>query len=123
MRIDHVNIRCSDLQATASFLQAVAGLTVGPRPAFAFPGFWLYDESGRAVVHLVEAARAPVEGGAVDHVAFRCDDLADALRRLAALGHDCPPRRVPGTDIHQCFVRGPDGVQIELQGVLTDAAA
>jgi catechol 2,3-dioxygenase-like lactoylglutathione lyase family enzyme len=125
MRIDHVNVRCSQLDQTADFLCSVVGLRPGWRPAFAFAGRWLYDDSGRAVVHLVEARQAPGEAGAVDHVAFYYDDLGAQLRHLATQGHRLEPRAVPGTDIQQCFLVGPDGLQIEFQGrmpVVAEAA-
>lgn len=118
MRLDHVNVRCTDVQATSDFLQSVVGLRPGARPPFAFPGAWLYDETGRAVVHLIAAQTALGAAGAVDHIAFRYDDLGVQLMHLAALGHRCATVPVPGTDIRQCFLIGPDGLQIEFQGVL-----
>ena len=54
----------------------------------------------------------------MDHVAFRYEDLGPQLERLRALGHHVEPVPVPGTDTQQCFVIGPDGVQIEFQGPL-----
>jgi catechol 2,3-dioxygenase-like lactoylglutathione lyase family enzyme len=118
MHLDHVNVRCSDLQATAAFFESVVGLRSGPRPPFSMPGMWLYDETDRAVVHLLVAAAPLGDAGAVDHVAFRYDDLAPQLQHLAELGYPCAPVIVPGTSIHQCFVIGPDGLQIEFQGEL-----
>jgi lactoylglutathione lyase len=118
MHLDHVNIRCSDLPATISFLKSALGLQTGERPPFSFDGAWLYDESGRAVVHLVVAVQPPGAAGAVDHVAFRYDDLSAQLAHLAALGYACTPRRVPGSDIHQAFIDGPDGLKFEFQGRL-----
>ena len=118
MRLDHVNVRCTDVQATSDFLQSVVGLRPGARPPFAFPGAWLYDETGRAVVHLIAAQNTLGAAGAVDHVAFRYDDLGVQLQHLASLGHVCATVPVPGTEIEQCFLVGPDGLQIEFQGVL-----
>jgi catechol 2,3-dioxygenase-like lactoylglutathione lyase family enzyme len=122
MRLDHVNVRCSDLQTTAAFLESVVGLKVGARPPFTIPGRWLYDEGGRAVMHLIDAPAALGECGAVDHVAFFYDDLDAQLRHLESLGHAFTLSEVPGTGIHQCFVIGPDGLQIEFQGPLKAAA-
>lgn len=118
MPIDHVNVRCTDLEKTREFLEEVAGLVVGDRPNFSFPGHWMYDAQGQAVMHLVSAATAPGETGTVDHVAFRVDDFADRTKRLAAAGHAFTVREVPGTGIAQTFIAGPDGLRIELQGVV-----
>ena len=41
-RLDHYTIRTADLDATRCFYTEVLGLSVGPRPAFTFPGLWLY---------------------------------------------------------------------------------
>jgi catechol 2,3-dioxygenase-like lactoylglutathione lyase family enzyme len=118
MHFDHINLRCTDLDATRSFLETVVGLTTGARPPFPFPGYWLYHD-GHAVVHLL-AAREPLEpASALGHVAFHFQDLRPEIERLYAAGYVCTPEQVPDTDIHQLFVTGPDGVCIELQGRLS----
>jgi catechol 2,3-dioxygenase-like lactoylglutathione lyase family enzyme len=126
MKLDHFTIRTGDLEATREFFTRVIGLTVGERPRFSFPGYWLYGE-GRAIVHLVgaEPGRSYLEGhggdgdpgagtGAVDHLAFRGDDYADTLARLATHGCDYSERSVPGTCNRQIFVSGPHGLIVEL---------
>jgi catechol 2,3-dioxygenase-like lactoylglutathione lyase family enzyme len=122
MQLDHVNVRCSSLQASSDFFESVVGLKPGPRPPFNVPGCWLYDDSGRAVVHLLATLPASADPGPVDHVAFRCDNLSLPLKHLAGLGYECTPMVVPGTPIYQCFVTGPDGLQIEFQGPLPGQA-
>ena len=49
--LDHVTLRTKDLEAKA-FFETVLGLEVGYRPAFAFPGYWLYAD-GRPIVYLI----------------------------------------------------------------------
>ena len=59
-------------------------------------------------------------GEALDHLAFRVDDLPETLARLAALGH--PAERMAHYDgpfqvtphYRMAYVRDPDGIQIEL---------
>jgi catechol 2,3-dioxygenase-like lactoylglutathione lyase family enzyme len=83
-RLDHFTLRTRRLAETTDFFVRVLGLTDGARPAFPFPGAWLYLD-GRAVVHLAEATRTDDTGladylgdtgdlegkAALDHVAFR----------------------------------------------------
>src|ERR1043166_10091676 len=42
-RIDHYWIRPTDVEPPRRFYTEILGLTVGPRPAFKFPGLWLYN--------------------------------------------------------------------------------
>ncbi len=115
--LDHVNIRVTDLARTIAFYVEGIGLTEGWRPPFGFPGVWLY--AGAApVVHVTLADKGSDRAGAgVDHIAFRCDDLEGALRRLAGLGFRfSPPRPQPGTGVRQAFLLDPDGIAVELQG-------
>jgi len=48
-------------------------------------------------------------------------DVEATLARLAAVGHDEPPRRIrvpgPGGDVEMATVRDPDGVLVELVGI------
>ena len=52
--LEHVTIRCAQLQRTRDFYVDLMGLTEGERPDFPFRGHWLYL-GGIPVVHLVEA--------------------------------------------------------------------
>jgi len=65
--LDHVTLRTKDLEAKA-FFETVLGLEVGYRPAFAFPGYWLYAD-GRPIVHLTPGQGGPVDraGETIDH--------------------------------------------------------
>ena len=39
---EHVLIIAKDLEATKNFYVDIVGLSVGKRPDFGFPGYWLY---------------------------------------------------------------------------------
>ena len=128
--LEHVTIRCAQLQRTRDFYVDLMGLTDGERPKFPFRGHWLYL-GGIPVVHLVEANDTagawsregaplpPAEGadqgtGAFDHIAFQGDDF-DLLRaRLKDAGLTIRERVVPGGRLKQLFVRDPEGVVVEI---------
>ena len=96
--LEHVTIRCAQLQRTRGFYVELMGLTEGDRPAFPFRGHWLYL-GGVPVVHLVEASdsagawgrdiaipSAEDGTGSFDHVAFRGDDFQAMRERLQKAG-------------------------------------
>ena len=119
--LNHFLILARDLEATRDFYVNVLGLTVGPRPPFEFPGYWLYL-GDRAVVHLAgrrddrgdRGDRGTSGTGPIDHVAFEASGLKDMVSRLEwhAVAHR--HRKVPGQGLHQVFIEDPDGVTIEL---------
>jgi catechol 2,3-dioxygenase-like lactoylglutathione lyase family enzyme len=117
IHIHHVNIRTRDLERSVAFYTEALGLTQGFRPAFGFPGAWLYD-GDKPAVHLNQTAEeAGNLDNAMDHVAFAVDRLDDVLSRLDRLGVAYAGLRpIPGSDIRQCFVKDPNGVTVELQG-------
>jgi catechol 2,3-dioxygenase-like lactoylglutathione lyase family enzyme len=119
--LEHFTVRCTSLERTRDFYSEIVGLRVGPRPEFDFAGYWLYLND-QPVVHLVlederEDGRSQGAGrntGALDHIAFRAQDLAGTRALLRAKGLDFKEAPVPGRPLHQVFVRDPDGVLIEL---------
>jgi catechol 2,3-dioxygenase-like lactoylglutathione lyase family enzyme len=134
LSLNHISIRTLDLAACERFYCGLLGLQVGPRPAFPFPGLWLYaaDPSvwANACVHIIgidpndpeglkrylgDKSVADMQGtGTVDHVAFFATDLPATLARLQAGNIACRERTVPGIGLHQVFVDDPNGVVVEL---------
>jgi len=127
MRLDHLTVRTDDLEATKDFFVDVLGLAVGERPAFRFPGYWLYNRE-RPIVHLVPAGpaqRSYVPGrrdgagldqgtGAVDHVAFFGDDHDGLIARLKRRKLEFTERTQVGTGTRQVFVAGPHSLVVEI---------
>ena len=113
--IDHINIGTPRLEETKRFFRDVLGLTEGWRPPFSFGGAWLYA-GDTAVVHLVEIPepKGPSADAALDHFAFRIDDLDGVVRRLDEAGIAYRLTDVPGSSTRQVFVRDLNGVNIEL---------
>ena len=113
--LDHINIRTADLAGTRAFFVDVLGLEDGKRPAFPFPGAWLYA-GGKDVVHLIEVAAAlgPSDASSLDHFAFAISDFDEARRRVVATGLKFYELAVPGAPVRQIFVTDLNGVSIEL---------
>lgn len=119
-KLDHVNIRTAQPEATRDFFVDVVGLRNGERPPFNFRGYWMYAGE-QAVVHITDARDAASNGGAegragaaIDHVSFRMTGYA-ALRSLLK------ERKIPATthivprngDV-QVFISDPNAVIVEL---------
>jgi catechol 2,3-dioxygenase-like lactoylglutathione lyase family enzyme len=124
-RMDHFTIVTNDAQATAKFYGEVLGFTVGRRPAFTFPGVWLWNE-GKAILHVIEKLEAPPGSGVIDHMAFWANDLKSYVAKLKAknLPHDL--RRLPqggfGEGMWQLFFYDPNGAKVELDFAPTEEA-
>lgn len=132
-KLAHFSVRCTDLDLSKKFYTEILGFQVGFRPAFPFPGIWLYqggDEAEFGVVHLIGIDKNDPNGlkdylgdkqestlhgsAAVDHIAFIASDLSDMHRRLQQGGVPFRERTVPGLGLHQLFVEDPSGITIEL---------
>jgi catechol 2,3-dioxygenase-like lactoylglutathione lyase family enzyme len=124
--LEHITIRCAQLQRTRDFYVGLVGLTDGERPDFPFRGHWLYL-GGIPVVHLVEASdtagawgrdivipKAEQGTGSFDHVAFRGDDFQAMRAKLQKAGMTFKERVVPGGRLSQLFVPDPEGVLVEI---------
>ena len=84
-RMDHFTILTTDVEKTVAFYRDLLGFTPGPRPAFPFPGAWLYN-GDTAVLHVIERSAIPDGGGVLDHIAFWGEDLHSFLVQLKAHG-------------------------------------
>ena len=135
-RLEHYNIRTLDLQATIRFYEDIIGLKSGPFPGTSDRGAWLYDESDTPVVHVVSYegdhakslgfARERMEilspgtameyagTGAIDHIAFRCDNYDAMLKLLDEKGLRYVASDFPNFHLRQIFVNDPSGVTCEL---------
>lgn len=142
LTLNHFSIRSLDLEASRAFYADVLGLTVGPRPDFGFPGYWMYrgdhGDVANAAVHLIGIDRNDPEGlrrylgdrdpaalngsGAVDHIAFFADGLAAMREHLRSLGVPYRERTTPSIGLHQLFLDDPAGVVIELNYPAAEAA-
>ncbi|WP_420416108.1 VOC family protein [Pacificispira sp.] len=110
-RLDHVNLRTANLERMIDFYTRILGLSVGPRPDFAFPGAWLYCE-GQAIVHVVgvDAPPAPYRRDQqLEHFAVSADDMPAFLAVLEAEGIPFRPVDLPGMPITQINLNDPDG--------------
>jgi catechol 2,3-dioxygenase-like lactoylglutathione lyase family enzyme len=134
LHLNHYSVRTDDLERTRRFYTEVLGLTVGPRPAFDFPGLWLYTGShenyAHATVHVIgtggddrkgleqylgdRAAESSKGTGSVDHIAFSATGLREMLAHLDVLGIPYRQREVPTLGVRQVFLEDPNAVTIEL---------
>ncbi|GHD43568.1 glyoxalase [Thalassobaculum fulvum] len=110
-KLDHVNVRTSDLPGMIDFYQRVMGMKLGARPGFDFPGAWLYV-GDQAVVHLIETVDSPPDyrpDQRLEHFALSATGLGDFLAHLRAhkVAYYC--RVLPDFDIRQVNLHDPDG--------------
>jgi catechol 2,3-dioxygenase-like lactoylglutathione lyase family enzyme len=134
--LEHVLVLADDVDSTRDFYCSVLGLSVGDRPALAFPGYWLYaDRASASCLHIAEraayAAHAASLGlvvperdpgiGPVDHVAFTAGDWDEVVQRLGRLGVACVTNVVAGGP-RQAFVEDPNGVRVEINVLNPDRA-
>ena len=115
---DHVNFHVAGDAPILKFFADVLGWKPGPRPAFPFPGTWLYQNDD-ALVHLVTQ-----EGDAPElvfsHIAFRTKkDAADVLAAVRESGISHQVRKHPARPAAQIFVQLPGGVVLELEAPLS----
>jgi catechol 2,3-dioxygenase-like lactoylglutathione lyase family enzyme len=132
-KLAHFSVRTTDLEASRRFYTQVLGFKEGFRPAFKFPGVWLYlggDEADYGIVHIIGIDRNDPQGlleylgdkdesslhgsAAVDHLAFVATDLQSMRAGLRRERVEFRERTVPDLGLHQLFLEDPSGVTIEL---------
>ncbi|MDE2436631.1 MAG: VOC family protein [Sphingomonadales bacterium] len=123
--LDHYNIITDRLDETARFYAAVLGLERrdGPPPFTPQQIQWMFDDQGRALIHInsLDCPRffdREVEPGAVTgaihHVAFTCENHAGLLERLGALGIAFETNHLAAIGLRQVFIVDPNNIVLEL---------
>jgi catechol 2,3-dioxygenase-like lactoylglutathione lyase family enzyme len=111
--LDHYTIRCSDLETTRAFYEAL-GLKAAPLGDGNTRGYGILS-GAMLLVQLVEAGDdAPVSGGVIDRIAFRGSDAERTRERLSNLGVAFEESAAPGGRLQQLFLSDPNGVRIEI---------
>jgi catechol 2,3-dioxygenase-like lactoylglutathione lyase family enzyme len=120
--MNHFTVLARDLAATKAFYIGLLGLADGPRPAFDFPGAWLYI-GDQAVLHIIAGRPLPdPPAGVLDHMAFSARDLGGMVARLKQRNIDYVLRRQPGYGPWQLFCHDPNGAKVELDFSPDEAA-
>jgi catechol 2,3-dioxygenase-like lactoylglutathione lyase family enzyme len=123
--LDHFNIITDDIDRTAAFYAEVLDLERrdGPPPFTPQQIQWMYDNAGRAVVHInsIDCPRAfdrdvhPGQPtGAVHHIAFNCSGFDMLVSRLDDRGLDYHVNTIESIGLRQVFVTDPNNVVLEL---------
>ena len=121
LRLDHVNIRTSNLAAMIEWYVDVLGLTDGARPPFDFAGAWLYIGDA-PIVHLVEVGNEPrsVEPK-IEHFAISGTGLKAFVSKLKSRKVGYSLDEVPDFPIVQVNIRDCDGNHIHVDFPLAEA--
>lgn len=115
---DHINFHVAGDAPILKFFADVLGWKPGPRPAFPFPGTWLYQNDD-ALVHLVTQEGETPEL-VFSHIAFRTKkDVAAVLAAVRESGIPHQVRKHPARPAAQIFVQLPGGVVVELEAPLS----
>ena len=116
-KLDHVNVRTTQLDTMIDWYTDVLGMHKGDRPNFPFPGAWMYAGDA-AVVHLIGIDGSPGTGSEVElkleHFAFSATGRSEFEEKLKA--RDQQYRRADITDFNiiQINIWDPDGNHIHV---------
>lgn len=117
LRLDHVNIRTTQIDVLIDWYSSILGMYIGERPNFSFAGVWLYT-GDLAAIHIVSLDSAELVGSEanlkLEHFAFAASGLNQFLEKLNQM--DISYRRADITDMNiiQINLWDPDGNHVHL---------
>ncbi len=122
-KLDHVNVRTTQLDVMINWYTNVLGMRNGDRPNFPFPGAWMYAGDA-AAVHLVGIEGTPGTGSEADlkleHFAFSATGGDEFEARLRAMGEQYRRLDLPEINLFQINLWDPDGNHIHIDFTLDE---
>lgn len=116
-KLDHVNVRTTQLDVMVNWYCDVLGMTNGPRPDFPFSGAWIYA-GDNAVVHLIgvedDAGAGSESELKLEHFALSAKGLSAFVQRLEARGEKYRRGGIAQLNLVQINVSDPDGNHIHV---------
>ena len=116
-KLDHVNIRTTQLDTMIDWYTNIMGMRSGNRPDFPFPGAWMYA-GDVAAVHLVGIDDVPGTGSEVElkleHFAFSATGGAKFEAKLQEMNVQYRRADIPEISLYQINLWDADGNHIHL---------
>lgn len=116
-KLDHVNVRTSQLSSMIAWYTRILGMTQGYRPDFPFQGAWMYAGDTPAV-HLIGVEEDGSIGSEsrlkLEHFAFSATGAASFEEKLKALSEPFRCGEVKSERLIQYNVWDPDGNHIHV---------
>ena len=123
-RLDHVNLRTTQLDAMTQWYSDLLGLKLGPRPNFPFAGAWLYV-GDIPIVHIIAVDDDKAIGSKaslkLEHFALRASaGLHEFEEALKARGERYRRSDITDFGIAQFNIWDPDGNHIHVDFLLNE---
>jgi len=123
VRLDHVNIRTTQLETMTQWYADILGLSIGPRPNFPFTGAWLYA-GDIAIVHLIAIDDTKAMGSEaslkLEHFALRASGMKAFEAKLKAKNEPYRRGNISEFGLAQFNIWDPDGNHIHVDFVLNE---
>lgn len=113
MKLNHVLVRTTDLDAMRRFWTDIIRLEPSHRPPFSIPGAW-FSSNGQTIVHVVEDRGMTPGAGPIAHVALDGADYEELIATLKQHGVRYGENDVLLSNQRQLFIAGPDGLVVEM---------
>jgi catechol 2,3-dioxygenase-like lactoylglutathione lyase family enzyme len=120
IKVNHIAVHVSDLEASKEFYQKIVGLKEIEEPFKDGLHAW-YDIGGGAALHIIEAENVPTQISKVNHLCFSMKDMDGFIKILQNTDYPFESWvgekqkitiRVDG--IRQIYIQDPDGMWIEI---------
>jgi catechol 2,3-dioxygenase-like lactoylglutathione lyase family enzyme len=116
-KLDHVNLRTTQLDVLIDWYSDILGMVAGDRPPFQFPGAWMYVGDS-AVVHMVAIEGSPASGSEtrlkLEHFAFAARNRCAFEAKLQHRAITFRRVEIPTFNTIQVNLWDPDGNHIHV---------